>query len=131
MGSLIINAEYAEELQFQEAPTASLISCQMESNVSSSTPTKTNMEAISEHRTEPSLQVQEKCESSLSSCDVYPGRKETDQIIKNESSGLIFCPSCRSVCSKYENILQQMLSYELVDDVTKLSFLHTNRPSVQ
>jgi hypothetical protein len=89
------------------------------------------MEAISEHRTEPSLQVQEKCESSLSSCDVYPGRKETDQIIKNESSGPVFCPSCRSVCSKYENILQQMLSYELVDDVTKLSFLHTNRHSVQ
>jgi hypothetical protein len=101
------------------------------SNVSSSTPTKTNMEAISEHRTEPSLQVQEKGESSLSSCDVYPGSKETDQIIKNESSGLIFCARCRSVCSKYENILQQMLSYELVDDVTKLSFLHTNRPPVQ
>ncbi|KAG6781571.1 hypothetical protein POTOM_014482 [Populus tomentosa] len=103
----------------------------MESNVSSSTPTKTNMEAISEHWTEPSLQVQEKCESSLSSCEVYPaGRKETDQIIKNESSGLNFCALCRSVCSKYENILQQMLSYELVDDVTQLSSLHTNRPSV-
>ncbi|KAL3599722.1 hypothetical protein D5086_007640 [Populus alba] len=127
---IFINAECAEELQFLEAPTASLISCQMASNVSSSTPTKTNMEAISEHRTEPSLQVQEKRESSLSSCDVHPGRKETDQIIRNESSGLIFCSRCRSVCSKCENILQKMLSYELVDDVTQLSSLHTNRPSV-
>ncbi|KAJ6944333.1 hypothetical protein NC652_009665 [Populus alba x Populus x berolinensis] len=113
---IFINAECAEELQFLEAPTASLISCQMASNVSSSTPTKTNMEAISEHRTEPSLQVQEKCESSLSSCDVHPGRKETDQIIRNESSGLIFCSRCSKATELSEN--QWSSSKELSMEMT-------------
>nr|TKR90941.1 hypothetical protein D5086_0000228310 [Populus alba] len=113
---IFINAECAEELQFLEAPTASLISCQMASNVSSSTPTKTNMEAISEHRTEPSLQVQEKRESSLSSCDVHPGRKETDQIIRNESSGLIFCSRCSKAIELSEN--QWSSSKELSMEMT-------------
>ncbi|XP_011034624.1 PREDICTED: protein SUPPRESSOR OF GENE SILENCING 3-like [Populus euphratica] len=89
-----LEAGFAEELQFQEAPQPSLISCQMPSIVSSSTPSKTNMEAISGHKFEPSPQVIEKGQSSLSSCDICLERKEKYQIIKNESSGQIFCLGC-------------------------------------
>ncbi|KAB5573060.1 hypothetical protein DKX38_000254 [Salix brachista] len=89
-----LEARLAEELQFQEALQASLICCQMPSNVSSSTPSTTNMEANSGRKIEPSPQVLEKGGSSLSSCDICLDRKEKYQIIKNESSGLIFCLSC-------------------------------------
>ena len=98
-----LEAGFDEELQFQEAMQASLICCQMPSNVSSSTPSKTNMEANSGRKIEPSPQVLEKGESSLSSCDICLERKGKYQIITNESSGLIICISCRSVCSKFEN----------------------------
>jgi hypothetical protein len=99
----LLDAQFAEELQFQEALKASLISCQMPSNVPSSTPSKTNMEAISGHKIEPPPRVLEKGEPSLCSCDMCLERKEKYQIIKNESSGLIFCLGCRSVSSKFEN----------------------------
>jgi len=99
----LLEAGFAEELQFQEAPQASLISCQMPSIVSSSTPSKTNMEAISGNKIEPPPRVIEKGEPSLSSCDMCLERKEKYQIIKNESSGQIFCLRCRSVSSKFEN----------------------------
>ncbi|KAJ6713193.1 hypothetical protein OIU79_009229, partial [Salix purpurea] len=89
-----LEARLAEELQFQEALQASLICCQMPSNVSSSTPSRTNVEANSGREIEPSPQVLEKGESSLSSCDICLDRKEKYQIIKNESSGLILCLSC-------------------------------------
>ncbi|KAJ6307491.1 hypothetical protein OIU76_017313 [Salix suchowensis] len=89
-----LEARLAEELQFQEALQASLICCQMPGNVSSSTPSRTNVEANSGREIEPSLQVLEKGESSLSSCDICLDRKEKYQIIKNESSGLILCLSC-------------------------------------
>jgi len=90
----LLDAQIAEELQFQEALKASLICCQMPSNVSSSN---------SGRKIEPSTQVLEKGESSLSSCDICLDRKEKYQIIKIESSGLIICLSCRSVCSKFEH----------------------------
>jgi hypothetical protein len=99
----LLEAGFAEELQFQEAPQASLISCQMPSIVSSSTPSKTNMEAISGNKIESPPQVLEKGESSQSSCDICLERKEKYQIIKNESSGQIFCLRCRSVSFKFEN----------------------------
>ena len=99
----LLDAQFAEELQFQEAPQASLISCQMPSIVSSPTPSKTNMEAISGHKIEPPPKVIERGESSLSYCDICLDRKEKYQIIKNESSGQILCLSCRSVSSKFEN----------------------------
>ncbi|XP_011034621.1 PREDICTED: uncharacterized protein LOC105132688 isoform X1 [Populus euphratica] len=90
----LLDAQFAEELQFEEALKASLISCQMPSNVPSSTPSKTNMEAILGHKIEPPPRVLEKGEPSLSSCDMCLERKEKYQIIKNESSGLIFCLGC-------------------------------------
>ncbi|KAJ6341141.1 hypothetical protein OIU78_009335 [Salix suchowensis] len=83
----LLDAQLAEELQFQEALKASLICCQMPNTVS-------NMEANSGRKIEPSPQLLEKGESSLSSCDICLERKEKYQIIKNESSGLIICLSC-------------------------------------
>ncbi|KAJ6702383.1 PROTEIN SUPPRESSOR OF GENE SILENCING 3 [Salix koriyanagi] len=83
----LLDAQFAEELQFQEALKASLICCQMPNNVS-------NMEANSGRKIEPSPKVLEKGESSLSSCDICLERKEKYQIIKNESSGLIICLTC-------------------------------------
>ncbi|KAF9686300.1 hypothetical protein SADUNF_Sadunf03G0144500 [Salix dunnii] len=64
---------------------SSLISCQIASNVSSSTPTRTHMEAISEYKSEPSLQVHENCESSLSSSDIFLGSK-TIELSENQCS---------------------------------------------
>ena len=48
---------------------------------------------------------EEKCESSTSTCEICLERKQTDQIIRNETSGQIICLGCRSVCFRYENIL--------------------------
>ncbi|XP_061960118.1 uncharacterized protein LOC133681048 isoform X1 [Populus nigra] len=105
----LLDAQFAEELQFQEALKASLISCQIPSNVPSSTPSKTNMEAISPPR------VLEKGEPSLSSCDMCLERKEKYQIIKNESSGLIFCLGCSKTLELLE---KEWCSQELSMDTS-------------
>eukprot|EP00257_Ricinus_communis_P013450 XP_015570881.1 protein SUPPRESSOR OF GENE SILENCING 3 homolog [Ricinus communis] len=68
---LLLDAAFAEELQFQEVLKASLSSCQM-----------------------PSLHVAEKGESSLSSCEICWERKEDEQLIKNGACSHSFCPDC-------------------------------------
>ena len=55
---------------------------------------------------------EEKCESSIITCEICLERKQIDQIMKDESPGQIFCLGCRSVFSIY--------------NVTKLNFLRTN-----
>ncbi|XP_052307635.1 protein SUPPRESSOR OF GENE SILENCING 3 [Populus trichocarpa] len=123
-GEILLDTKFAEELQFQGALMASLISCQMASNVSLSTPSRTHMEAISEHKIEPSLQVREKGESSLRSCDICLERKETDQIVKNESSAFYMptnfskkgtSESCAGeVLSKWKGLNDEKKDHEIV-----------------
>ncbi|KAF2323028.1 hypothetical protein GH714_032835 [Hevea brasiliensis] len=78
---LLLDAAFAEELQFQEALKASLITCQMPTSGTSA---------------KPSVHVEVRGESSMGFCENCLGKKENDQLIKNGNCRHPICLECIS-----------------------------------
>uniref|UniRef100_A0A5B7BRQ3 RBR-type E3 ubiquitin transferase n=1 Tax=Davidia involucrata TaxID=16924 RepID=A0A5B7BRQ3_DAVIN len=96
----ISDAEYAEELQFQEALMGSMITSQMSNNPPPSSSTS-NPEVPMEVATEAG-------KSSFSICEICVEDKESDEMFTNESCDHSFCTDCigKHVATKIQENIQ-------------------------
>ncbi|CAK9146282.1 unnamed protein product [Ilex paraguariensis] len=106
----ISDSKYAEELQFQEAIMASLISSQNSNNSSSNSlvpSSSSTILPIAMANPEPMGVAKEVCESSQSFCEICAERKESDDMFRIDKCSHSFCTDCISkhvVCKIQDNI---------------------------